>query len=175
MPITSVSPEIFCVHKIGKLYIPVYRVYQGNEQYHYWFTCHKNCKMLNSKCFNVKNLPDGHRFDEPSKNPTKVVQEIIAQAIDSGHLDILLPFDEKTLAAARIGAYKPIIKEGTCPVCGNDQFAAGQKVYMTVIVDSQNNWIDDISADESDRPYGPYQCTICGTKTDDLPNEGVQS
>lgn len=57
--------------------------------------------------------------------------------------------------------------------CGNDSFFAHQLVRMDVIVDSSNQFMDNIKPAEtaiydSETPYGPYTCTLCGKEYEEL-------
>lgn len=52
--------------------------------------------------------------------------------------------------------------------CGNTRFSAHQRCYMDIIVDSNNDFIRNVGIYESDRAYGPYSCTACGTEYEEL-------
>lgn len=53
-------------------------------------------------------------------------------------------------------------------VCGNQEFFATQRVYETCKVTEENDWIETLSTDEADKPYGPYVCTKCNREYDEL-------
>lgn len=59
-----------------------------------------------------------------------------------------------------------------CPNCGGKLFYAHQMVRMDIVVDSDNNFYENLSEDvasdiyDSEEPYGPYQCVECGTEFD---------
>ena len=52
--------------------------------------------------------------------------------------------------------------------CGNDKFAAHQRCYHDVIVNSRNSFDEDLRIYESEHPYGPYTCMVCGTQYEEL-------
>lgn len=52
--------------------------------------------------------------------------------------------------------------------CGNTHFYAHQLCYHDVIVDNNGNWLEDEGIYESERPYGPFTCTVCYNKYDEL-------
>ena len=62
-----------------------------------------------------------------------------------------------------------------CPHCGGQKFRAKQKLYVDVIVDENNTFLSndmipdtELSINQVDSPYGPYQCVGCDTVFDDL-------
>jgi hypothetical protein len=57
---------------------------------------------------------------------------------------------------------------GKSCVCGNTRFTASQLCYHDVIVDSDNNFIDNIGIFQSESPYGSYSCTKCGAEYEEL-------
>lgn len=59
-------------------------------------------------------------------------------------------------------------KMNACPFCGNIAFSAHQQSYHDVIVDKDNTFVMDAGVYESEDPYGPYTCTMCGAEFDEL-------
>jgi len=53
-------------------------------------------------------------------------------------------------------------------VCGNSEFYAHQVRYYDVKVGGNNDVRQDVGYGESDRPNGPYVCTMCGINYEDL-------
>ena len=56
----------------------------------------------------------------------------------------------------------------TCPFCGSKRFLAHQVCYHDVIVNPDNIFEEDAGVYESDTPYGPYTCKICGAEFEEL-------
>jgi len=52
--------------------------------------------------------------------------------------------------------------------CGNKSFSAHQRCYHDVVVNSCNVYKKDNGVYESENPYGPYTCIVCGAEYDDL-------
>lgn len=52
--------------------------------------------------------------------------------------------------------------------CGNKRFTCRFKYHGDAIVDSLNNWEEDVRVDDSEF-YGPYTCTECGKEYSELP------
>lgn len=61
-----------------------------------------------------------------------------------------------------------------CKICGCAEFSAHQRIYTDIIVDGDNHFIKNNSTDnsvaiyESEDPYGPYTCKICGMEYETL-------
>lgn len=55
-----------------------------------------------------------------------------------------------------------------CCICGNTKFFASQICYHDIIVDSNNNFLEDVVISESESPHGNYCCTKCGKEYEDL-------
>ena len=59
--------------------------------------------------------------------------------------------------------------------CGGNRFVAHQRVYVDVVVDGDNDFLENCGKDtddaiyESEKPYGPYTCLGCETVYDELP------
>ena len=58
--------------------------------------------------------------------------------------------------------------------CGNDKFTAHQVLHVDVIVDGNNNFLENPNNNieenvyHANDPFGPYRCTKCGEKYDEL-------
>ena len=52
--------------------------------------------------------------------------------------------------------------------CGNNRFFAHQVCHHEVIVNGDNVFMEDAEIYESELPFGPYYCTKCGKKYDEL-------
>lgn len=58
--------------------------------------------------------------------------------------------------------------------CGHNRFYARQLLRADIIVDSNGEFAanihDDLAANvyEAERPYGPYQCELCGREYEEL-------
>ena len=61
-----------------------------------------------------------------------------------------------------------------CKKCGGTEFVAHQRVYTDIVVDGDNQFMknhsenDSVAIYESENPYGPYKCCMCGAEYDDL-------
>jgi predicted nucleic-acid-binding Zn-ribbon protein len=55
-----------------------------------------------------------------------------------------------------------------CTKCGHDKFYGHQVCYHDILVDGNENFLDDKGSEQSDKPYGPYQCENCGEEYEDL-------
>lgn len=59
--------------------------------------------------------------------------------------------------------------------CGGNRFVAHQRVYVDVVVDGDNYFLENCGKDtddaiyEAEDPYGPYTCLKCEKVDDDLP------
>lgn len=171
-----VQPDIFYIHKLGKLCIPVYYTYNDdmyNERIVYWFSFATDAEDKYEE-IDIRELPGGHELIKRHEDWDTAARQVLANAINSGYLDDRLPFDKEIIKAARAGTYEPKIEEGACPECGNNRFLAQQVVYMNVIVDTTNDWQENLDSPREETPYGPYTCTICKTKYSNLPSgEGI--
>ena len=57
---------------------------------------------------------------------------------------------------------------GKCCSCGNNRFTASQVCYHDIIVDSDNNFIEEIGIGQAEKPYGAYRCTKCDIEYEEL-------
>ena len=65
--------------------------------------------------------------------------------------------------------YQHRIKAGDIVIpTPHGDFAASQVCYHDIIVDSYNNFHRDTGIGESEKPYGPFRCTECGKKYEEL-------
>ena len=61
-----------------------------------------------------------------------------------------------------------------CKNCGNDRFIGHQIIRAEVIVDENGKFYDNLECGleaaiyDSERPYGPFTCTKCGSEYDEL-------
>jgi hypothetical protein len=77
--------------------------------------------------------------------------------------------DEITLSIAEKDIFNEfrIIPSIKC-CCGNDTFTAHQRAWHDVIVNSNGDFIEDKGVYESEPPYGPFYCTKCEMRYDEL-------
>lgn len=187
MPYTEifVATPVFFVHKIDRLYIPVYRTYKSSyydEQMQYWYSFGQ---YSDDPDLDVSEIPgvdklDGINYCSQRNEWEKVAMDVIGKAINMGyHPDNVYPDDLKAkIQKALKGDYEPEIPEGGCPECGNTGFYALQKCRLRVIVDQNNNLCDNVPDNngfpinifDKNTPQGPYACTLCGKEYSYLPN-----
>lgn len=172
----NVEPDRLTVIEINGLYIEVFHTYKdGNfkERFNDFYSFFKDDDAGD---FDIKVLGKEYSIEFP--NPTtdvakfnQIVIEFIRRTIMDGKLDHeLADYTQEHIASARAGKYKPEIEPDACPKCGNHHFIAHQKCYHDIIVDSNNNFQDNIEIYASADPYGPYTCSLCGTEYPNLPN-----
>lgn len=71
-------------------------------------------------------------------------------------------------------AFSLKVSNASCSNCGSKEFIANQVVRVSVIVDSDNNFIRNTSKDmscsvnDADNPYGTYICNNCDEEFEDL-------
>ena len=59
--------------------------------------------------------------------------------------------------------------------CGGNKFTAHQRLYVDVVVDGDNYFVDNCASTleqsvyEAENPYGPYTCLKCEQVYDELP------
>lgn len=181
MPSKSVDvpTEVFFVAQIDNLYIPIYHTYKNGDledRYDFWFSFYADVDITSDGSFDVRVFDDNGKLERISRYNKEVewnetAKEIILEAIKKGELEEFIPEDiQHLLELALRGSYEPVINPGCCPHCGNNKFYARQQCYHTVIVDKDNNFEDNIEVGDSNNPYGPYQCTLCGSEFSNLPN-----
>ena len=52
--------------------------------------------------------------------------------------------------------------------CGSLRFNAHQLARHDVVVDDDGNFINDHGIYDSEKPYGPFACVLCGSVYDEL-------
>ena len=62
------------------------------------------------------------------------------------------------------------MKEKRCE-CGNDNFYAHQVCRHTIYVDPQGNYQEGLDIYDSESPYGPFECSNCGKRYENIPDE----
>ena len=61
--------------------------------------------------------------------------------------------------------------------CGNDKFIAHQIIRVDVVADEHGEFLENFadglenSIYDAERPYGPYECTVCGATYENLLKE----
>lgn len=55
--------------------------------------------------------------------------------------------------------------------CGNDKFIGHQLVRMDVLVDADNHFLAQKEIYDSETPYGPFSCTVCGAEYENIPED----
>lgn len=177
----TVSAEKLGTIEINGLYIEVFHTYNHgafDQRKDYRFTLFYLPEDDESGAeFDILPLANNLGFLLPSlyREPQefqKTCLEIIRQALLQGKMsnDMLPEFIQEHLADAVAGKYEPEILPGSCPKCGCHHFVAHQVCRLDVIVDSNNNWQENLECYDSERPYGPYTCTLCGAEYSNLPN-----
>lgn len=182
----SVPAHIFFIHRIGRLYIPVYETYANgrfDERKIQWYSLSPDC---DDPDFDVTELPGGKLLNEichvyQSQKWVKWAQKIISNAINKGQLpDKVYPtgLNEK-IKQALAGIYKPQIPERGCGVCGNKEFYGMQICRRTVLI-NENGLLENVVNKQIDQPVeilemgphkGPYKCSLCSSIYQSLPGQ----
>ena len=83
--------------------------------------------------------------------------------------------EEETIQTFYIKPEEPNSSQLPACSCGCTEFYAHQQVYVDVIVDGNNNFLENAVNDnlqhsigEAENPYGTYQCRRCGKEYDTL-------
>lgn len=122
-------------------------------------------------------LPSEHRAGMVSRKEIESLVPEIQQGTSSEDFECLIDRVVISLRSSvtlstqeiteRINQLYNEFLHGCCRKCGGTTFYASQRVYISVLVDGEGTFVDNVpdvveSISCAENPYGPFTCKVCG-------------